>query len=28
VPAPAFDVLRAHGCLDGMTETNQVELFA
>ena len=28
VPAPAIDVLRAHGCLDGMTESNQVELFA
>ena len=28
VPAPAIDILRAHGCLDGMMESNQVELFA
>ena len=28
VPAPAIDILRGHGCLDGMTESNQVELFA
>lgn len=28
VPAPAIEVLRTHGCLDGMMESNQVELFA
>ena len=28
VPAPAIEVLRAHGCLSGMMESNQVELFA
>ena len=28
VPAPSIEVLRAHGCLAGMTESNQVELFA
>ena len=28
VPAPAIEVLRARGCLDGMRESNQVELFA
>lgn len=28
IPTPAIDLLRAHGCLDGMMESNQVELFA
>ena len=28
VPVPAIEVLRTHGCLDGMMESNQVELFA
>ena len=28
VPAPSIEVLRVHGCLAGMTESNQVELFA
>ena len=28
IPTPAIELLRAHGCLDGMMESNQVELFA
>ena len=28
IPTPAVELLREHGCLDGMMESNQVELFA